>query len=75
MTSALIGYVGLGPGPELLPYFFALLGLIAAAIIAILQWPVGVLLRWLPRRKRLPEGEPHAPAAPEKTHEAGSTER
>ncbi|HYW81710.1 MAG TPA: hypothetical protein VFB30_00535, partial [Spirochaetia bacterium] len=42
-----LAYVGLGPGQEFIPYFFALLGVIGTAIVAVLQWPVSALLRWL----------------------------
>ena len=40
-----LAYVGLGPGQEMIPYFFGLLGMIGTAVCAILQWPVVVLLR------------------------------
>ena len=41
----MFGYVGLGPGQELIPYFLALLGFIAAAVIAVVQWPFLALTR------------------------------
>ena len=43
---ALLAYVGMGPGPEFIPYFMALLGVIGAALIAIVQWPIVALFRW-----------------------------
>ncbi len=42
-----LAYVGLGPGQELIPFFFALLGVVGTAIVAILQWPISVVLRRL----------------------------
>jgi hypothetical protein len=48
-------YVGLGPGQEFIPSFLALLGLMSAALLAILQWPVLTLLRRLKRGKNEPQ--------------------
>lgn len=49
----LLGYVGLGSGgPELIPYFMALLTFIGAALFALLQWPIYVLLRYLSKLRR-----------------------
>jgi hypothetical protein len=42
-----LAYVGLGPGQEFIPYFFALLGLVGTALVAALQRPVLALLRFL----------------------------
>lgn len=44
-TGSLLGYAGLGPGQELMPYFFALLAWAAAALLAVLQRPLAALLR------------------------------
>lgn len=48
-SAGLLGYVGLGPGQEFIPQFVALLGLAAAAFLAILQWPITALLSRLSR--------------------------
>ena len=40
-----IGYVGPGPGAELIPYFLALLALVGAALGAVLRWPIATLRR------------------------------
>lgn len=52
----LLGYVGLGPGPEFIPYFLALLGVVGAAFIALIQWPLLVLRSYLKGKRREPEG-------------------
>lgn len=52
----LMGYVGLGPGPEFIPYFLALLGVVGAALIALVQWPLFALQAFL-RRRRHPPGQ------------------
>jgi hypothetical protein len=44
-----LAYIGPGPGQEFIPYFFTLLGFVGAALVAVVQWPVAVLLRCLPR--------------------------
>jgi hypothetical protein len=46
-------YVG-GLGPESIPYFLSLVGLVGAAGLAILQWPILSLLRWIKGRKGQP---------------------
>lgn len=69
MTNPFFAYVGLGPGPEFLPYFFALLSLLAAAGIAVLQWPMMLLVRCLARlrhtRRQPPQNWLTSPDAPE----------
>jgi hypothetical protein len=45
MPQNLPAYVGLGPGQELIPYFLALLGFMGAALLAILQWPIVMVMR------------------------------
>lgn len=57
---ALLGYMGLGSGIELLPYFVALLGVAGAALLAIVQRPLVLLVRWLRKSKRTPTDD--APA-------------
>jgi hypothetical protein len=57
-AGSLFGYVGLGPGPELLPYFVALLSLVGAALLAVLQWPVTAFLAYLSKLRRRGDG-PH----------------
>lgn len=54
---SLFGYVGLGPGPEFLPYFVALLSLVGAAFIAVLQWPVTAFLGYLSKLRRRGDAE------------------
>ncbi len=44
-------YVGLGPGQELVPYFWALVTFVGAAVVAVVQWPVVRLRRALFRRR------------------------
>lgn len=52
-SVGLLAYVGLGPGQEFIPQFVALLSLAATALLAVLQWPITVLLsRWSEVRKR-----------------------
>ncbi|HVX12538.1 MAG TPA: hypothetical protein VHC22_15260 [Pirellulales bacterium] len=50
-TFALLGYVG-GPGPELIPYFMALLSFVGVALLAVLQWPVSMLLGYVSKIRR-----------------------
>ena len=45
MPNTLPAYVGLGPEQAFIPYFLALLAWVGAALIAVLQWPIGALLR------------------------------
>lgn len=59
----LLSYVGMGPGPEFIPYFIALLGVVGAALLAVVQWPISAFLGWL-RGKRSP-GERSEPPAVE----------
>jgi hypothetical protein len=66
--TCLFGYVGLGPGPEFMPYFFALLSFVGAASIAVLQWPLAVLLRYRSKLRQRARPEPHKHA--ERLHEA-----
>lgn len=67
MISYFFAYVGLGPGPEFLPYFLALLSLVAAAALAVLQWPIMVILRSIAKVRRLrrqpPSDQPISPDA------------
>jgi hypothetical protein len=51
VPDGMLAYVGLGPGQEFIPYFFALLGVAGAALLAVLQWPLSVLLRYLRRAR------------------------
>jgi hypothetical protein len=50
----MLAYVGLGPGQELIPYFLALVGFAGAALLAVLQWPLRILLGWYARIRRTP---------------------
>jgi hypothetical protein len=45
----MLAYVGLGPGQELIPYFYVLLTFMGMALLAVLQWPIVALRRWLTR--------------------------
>jgi hypothetical protein len=50
--QGVFAYVGLGTGPELLPYLLALLAWAGAALLAILQWPLSKIVRRLKSRRR-----------------------
>lgn len=63
---ALLGYMGLGSGIELLPYFVALLGVAGAALLAIVQRPLVLLVRWLRKPKQTPNDD-----APADTRDGG----
>lgn len=53
LFPGLLAYVGIGAGPEFIPYFAALMSLLGAAAIATLQWPLSVLLSYVaPSRRR-----------------------
>jgi hypothetical protein len=54
-----LAYVGLGPGQEFIPYFFALLGVVGLALVAVLQWPLLALRRFLSRARGGPTGGPN----------------
>ena len=58
----LLGYVGLGPGPEFIPHFLALLSFVGVALIAVLQWPISVLIGLRARRRRKRQSEPRSNA-------------
>ncbi len=47
VSQGVLAYVGLGPGQEFIPYFLALLALVWAALSAVAQWPLGLLVRGL----------------------------
>ena len=48
--SVHLAYMGLGSGIELIPYFLALIGLLGAASLAVVQWPLFALIRWWRKR-------------------------
>jgi hypothetical protein len=52
LPGALLAYSGLGPGQELIPYFLALLALLATALSAVVRWPFAVLARLFSRFRR-----------------------
>ena len=54
MPENLLAYVGLGPGQELIPYFLALLGFMGAALLAVLQWPIQMVMRLFRKDKGTP---------------------
>lgn len=58
----MFGYVGPMAGQEFIPYFLALLALVWAAAVAILQWPFFALMRLI--RGRRPEPGPPPTAGP-----------
>jgi len=62
VSLSLVAYMGLGSGAEFLPYFVALLGVAGAALLAVVQRPVILLLRWL-RRKPEPAPGSDAPSS------------
>jgi hypothetical protein len=49
LPAGLWAYIGLGPGQEFIPQFLAMLGLIATALLAIVQWPLFALWSRLSR--------------------------
>jgi hypothetical protein len=57
-----LAYIGMGP--EFVPYFMALLGVIGAALVAVVQWPISALLGWL-KGKRNRSKDAETPAASE----------
>ncbi|HWB10066.1 MAG TPA: hypothetical protein VG826_12615 [Pirellulales bacterium] len=61
--SVLLAYMGLGSGLDLIPYFAALLSLVGAAFVAIVQWPAFVVLRWLRGKRKGTEQEAVTDAA------------
>jgi hypothetical protein len=52
LPGLVLGYVGIGPGQEFIPYFLALLALVGTALSAVIRWPFAVLARLLGRFKR-----------------------
>ena len=58
-TPLPFAYVGLGPGQELIPYFWALVALAVTALGAILQWPIMAM------RRAIKGTKPATPAVPE----------
>jgi hypothetical protein len=65
LSAPLLAYVGLGPGQEFIPYFFALLTLLLTALSAVFRWPFSMMARLLAplRRSRRDEGRNHSNAA------------
>jgi hypothetical protein len=57
-SFGLLGYVGLGPGQEFIPYFLALLAWAGAACLAILLWPLRALRQRLARTRDRHTGGP-----------------
>jgi hypothetical protein len=53
---ASLAYVGLGPGQAFFAYFLVLAGWVAAACIAVLQWPLLALRRRRARARGGPAG-------------------
>jgi hypothetical protein len=74
MPNPLPAYGGLGPEQAFIPYFLALLAWVGAALIAVLQWPIGAMLRrwrWAKTelQKETPKSEALGTAAVETTSE------
>ena len=61
--APLWGYMGLGQGPELIPYFAALVSFVGAALIAVLQWPLSVLFGRFSKARRRTADPPQADTA------------
>lgn len=53
----LMAYMGLGSGAELLPYFVALVSFAGAALLAVVQRPLVLLIRWLRKPKESPDDD------------------
>jgi hypothetical protein len=51
MLPNLLAYIGIGPGQELFAYFLTLLGVMGAALLAVLQWPITLVMRVFRRSK------------------------
>jgi len=58
--AATLAYMGLGSGLELVPYFAALLSLVGAALIAVVQRPLLAVARWLKAKADRQEQNPTA---------------
>lgn len=54
----ILAYLGLGSGVELLPYFVALLSFAGAALLAIVQRPLILVLRRLHKPRDAPGDAP-----------------
>lgn len=70
-SADLWAYVGLGPGQEFIPQFLAMLGLVATALLAVVQWPLLVLWSRLSRAFAARKGDRTNSAAaqqPEQNH-------
>jgi hypothetical protein len=69
IASLPMAYVGLGPGQELIPYFWALVVLAVTALGAILQWPIAAVRRAFHRKNDaapiVPRSQPIAAIKPE----------
>jgi hypothetical protein len=72
-----LGYVGLSPGQEFIPYFLALLAWAGAACLAVLLWPLRALRRRLARTRSWDAGAskngPIVGNVPESENGAGDT--
>jgi hypothetical protein len=71
--APLLGYMGLGQGPELIPYFAALASFVGAALIAVLQWPLSLLFRRFSKAKRRTPDQPPGDLASPSQAEPGAT--
>ena len=64
-----LAYAGLGPAQQLLPHFLALLAVVGAAVVAVVQWPLSALWRRLTQLRSGVKGE-----LPKPSNAAGATE-
>jgi hypothetical protein len=67
LALGLWAYFGLGPGQELIHFFLGLLVFAGAALVAVLQWPLLALRRFLAKRNRDTELKPPVPNPPNPT--------
>jgi hypothetical protein len=71
-SADLWAYVGLGPGQEFIPQFLAMMGLVATALLAVVQWPLLALWSRLSRafaaRKNGQSNSVQAAQQPEQNH-------
>jgi hypothetical protein len=72
LPSAVLAYVGIGPGQEFIPYFLALLALVGTALGAVVRSPFAALARLLSRFKRGQSGE--GARTPVTAHAPGSAD-
>jgi hypothetical protein len=75
MPENLLAYIGIGPGQELFAYFLTLLGIMGAALLAVLQWPITLVTRLFRRSKNTAPEQIAEPPGLEKPSPLGSDVR